>query len=91
MNEDRIFVVHTRIGRIGLLKREGKILAFQDICTHDNGPLSGGTFRGVEVECPRHGARFNIETGRVLCMPATEDIEIYAVRTNNDDIEIDAG
>jgi 3-phenylpropionate/trans-cinnamate dioxygenase ferredoxin subunit len=48
-----------------------------DVCTHDGGPLSDGELCGYEIECPRHGARFDMRTGAVLCMPATQPTRVH--------------
>ena len=54
--------------------------AVEDVCSHDSGPLGEGEIINTyEVECPRHGARFDIRTGKALCMPAFEPIEAYPV------------
>lgn len=54
--------------------------AVEDICSHDGGPLGEGELIDTyEVECPRHGGRFDIRTGKALVMPAFEPIEAYPV------------
>ncbi|MCB0206575.1 MAG: non-heme iron oxygenase ferredoxin subunit [Anaerolineae bacterium] len=54
--------------------------AVDDICSHDGGPLAEGeVVNTYEIECPRHGARFDMRTGQALCMPAFEPIEAYKV------------
>lgn len=54
--------------------------AVEDVCTHDGGPLAEGqVLNTYEIECPRHGARFDMRTGEALCMPAFEPVETYAV------------
>jgi 3-phenylpropionate/trans-cinnamate dioxygenase ferredoxin subunit len=68
---------------------ERELYAIEDSCSHDEGPLSGGTLDGKVIECPRHGARFDIITGKALRMPATSPIEIYKVRiSENGDVEV---
>ena len=47
-------------------------------------PLAEGELDGDEIECPRHGARFNVCTGAALCMPATEPVECYEVKVEGD-------
>ncbi len=71
---------------IALFNADGTIYAIEDICTHDGGPLVEGELDGYEIECPRHGARFDIRTGRALRMPAFEPIETYEVRIEGDEI-----
>jgi 3-phenylpropionate/trans-cinnamate dioxygenase ferredoxin subunit len=54
--------------------------AVEDICSHDGGPLAEGEVVDTyEIECPRHGARFDMRTGEALSMPAFEPIETYEV------------
>lgn len=58
----------------------GTFYAIDDVCTHDDGPLGEGPLRGYEIECPRHGARFDIRTGEVRRMPAVEPIRVHEVK-----------
>ncbi len=57
-----------------------------DVCTHDGGTLSDGDQEGFEIECPRHGARFDIRSGKALCMPATQDTRNHQVQVDGDSI-----
>lgn len=87
--EGQMRTVHSDAGRIALARVQGQVYAFQDLCTHDDGPLAGGALEDFCVVCPRHGARFDIRSGAVLEMPATEDIEVFAVRVAEGMIEVD--
>ncbi|MFB3040276.1 MAG: non-heme iron oxygenase ferredoxin subunit [Candidatus Poribacteria bacterium] len=71
---------------VALFNVDGEFYAIEDVCTHDGGPLAEGELEGNEIECPRHGARFNVRTGEVLCMPAVEPVECYEVKVEGDDI-----
>ena len=64
---------------IALCNVEGQVCAVGNLCTHDSGPLSGGTLDGYAIECPRHGARFDVRSGKVLCLPAPVPIPTYPV------------
>jgi 3-phenylpropionate/trans-cinnamate dioxygenase ferredoxin subunit len=76
--------------RIGLFKLgDGTLCAVQDVCTHDDGPLAEGPVEGCEIECPRHGARFDLKTGAALCMPAIAPVRTFPVRSNGGQIEIE--
>ena len=66
----------------------GAYYAIADICSHDDGPLGDGELYGTEVACPRHGAHFDLETGKALSLPAVEDIPSYPVRIVNGKIQI---
>jgi 3-phenylpropionate/trans-cinnamate dioxygenase ferredoxin subunit len=73
---------------IVIIKIGEKYFAIADICSHDDGPVGEGTLEGYEIICPRHGARFDIRTGKVLALPAFVDIPAYAVRLVGEQIEI---
>jgi 3-phenylpropionate/trans-cinnamate dioxygenase ferredoxin subunit len=62
--------------------------AIADLCTHDEGPLADGELEGVVIECPRHGATFDITTGRVLSMPAINDVPRYETRVVDGEVQI---
>ncbi|MBN1450431.1 MAG: non-heme iron oxygenase ferredoxin subunit [Anaerolineales bacterium] len=66
----------------------GQLFAIGDVCTHDDGPLGDGDIEGFNVVCPRHGAEFDIRTGKVMSMPAVVDIPAYPVRIVDGIIEI---
>ncbi|MBI4396912.1 MAG: non-heme iron oxygenase ferredoxin subunit [Elusimicrobia bacterium] len=75
--------------RIAVSRVDGRFYAIDDICTHDGGPLGEGTLMGDEVECPRHGARFNVKTGAVVSMPAVVSVKAYVVRVLGDDVQVE--
>ena len=62
--------------------------AIDDTCTHDDGPLADGWLEGDAIECPRHGARFDVKTGKVLCLPAAVPIKSYPVKIDGDAIQV---
>ena len=62
--------------------------AISDVCSHDDGPVAEGTLREHEIECPRHGARFDLRTGKALSLPAVVDIPAYPVRVQDGHIQI---
>ncbi len=64
---------------VALFNIDGTFYAIDDVCTHDGGPLAEGELHGCEIECPRHGARFDVRTGAVLCMPAFEPVRTHEV------------
>ncbi len=71
---------------IALFNVEGTLYAIDDICTHDGGPLADGILTGCEIECPRHGARFDVRTGKPLCMPAIEPVTSHQVVVQGDEV-----
>jgi 3-phenylpropionate/trans-cinnamate dioxygenase ferredoxin subunit len=68
---------------IVLFNLNGRYYAMDDLCTHDGGSLADGKLVGEEIECPRHGARFDIKTGAVTAPPAYEPASVFPVRVEN--------
>ncbi|TWT57444.1 Naphthalene 1,2-dioxygenase system ferredoxin subunit [Thalassoglobus neptunius] len=58
----------------------------EDVCTHDGQPMTDGELNGCELTCPRHGAKFDVRTGKALCMPATQPVETFEVEIRGEDI-----
>lgn len=73
---------------VALFHVDGKYWAIDDLCTHDGGPLADGKLTGFVIECPRHGAKFDIRTGRVLTMPATQDTAAHEVKVEGDTVYV---
>lgn len=73
---------------LALFNLSGQYYAIADLCSHDDGPVAEGELQGLEIVCPRHGARFNLETGEALTLPAVVDIAAYPVRVVGDEIQI---
>lgn len=72
--------------KICLANVEDEIYAVQDNCTHRDFPLSEGDLDDTEIECSWHGARFDLATGRALCMPAIKPVKTYEVKVDGDEI-----
>ena len=75
--------------RIALFNLGGQFYALDDTCPHADGPLSEGSIEGEDVECPWHGSRFNVKTGKLTAPPALENVARYNVRVTGDDIEVE--
>jgi 3-phenylpropionate/trans-cinnamate dioxygenase ferredoxin subunit len=71
---------------IGVYNCGGELYALEDRCSHDDGPLCEGEFDCAErtAVCPRHGARFDIATGRALTLPAYIAVDTFPVRVRED-------
>ena len=76
--------------RIALCNVNGRFYAIDDVCTHDGGALDQGELEGNLVECPRHGARFDVRTGEVLAPPAYEPLRVFEVREQHGRVEVRA-
>lgn len=69
-----------------LVNVDGAVHACEDICTHAYASLSEGDLDGNEVQCPLHGAVFNVATGKALTPPAVDPLRTFAVRVEGDAI-----
>jgi 3-phenylpropionate/trans-cinnamate dioxygenase ferredoxin subunit len=73
---------------IALFNIDGNYYAIADVCSHDDGPLAEGELHDCEIACPRHGARFDLRTGKAVTLPAIVDIPAYPVRVVGEEILI---
>jgi len=71
-----------------LIRMGERVYAIGSTCSHEGGPLHEGELQKNAVQCPWHGARFNIKTGRVLTGPATSPIPRYDVRLRDGRVEV---
>jgi 3-phenylpropionate/trans-cinnamate dioxygenase ferredoxin component len=71
---------------IAVFNIAGTYYCIADVCSHDDGPVAEGELDGYEIECPRHGAHFDVRTGKVLSFPAIVDIPAYPVRIEDGDV-----
>ena len=72
--------------KVCLANVEGKYYAIGNVCTHLGGPLAQGKLEGYEVQCPWHGSRFDIRTGKVARPPAMRSEPIYEIKVEDDNI-----
>jgi 3-phenylpropionate/trans-cinnamate dioxygenase ferredoxin subunit len=77
--------------KIGVFNCGGDLLAIEDRCSHDDGPLAEGEFDAdsCTVECPRHGSLFDLRSGRPKTLPAYQPVEIFEVRVDGDDVKLE--
>jgi len=75
---------------VAIFNVNGQYYAIEDVCTHDGGPLADGNLFGHEIECPRHGALFDVRDGSVVTMPAVVPVTAYQVTVKGQDIYIES-
>ena len=70
---------------------DGELLAIEDRCSHDDGPLAEGEFDSASctVECPRHGSLFDLRTGRPKTLPAYRPVDTFEVRIDDDEVKLE--
>jgi 3-phenylpropionate/trans-cinnamate dioxygenase ferredoxin subunit len=76
---------------IGVFNCAGTLYAIEDRCSHDDGPLAEGILdpEACTVECPRHGALFDLKTGRPKTLPAYEPVDTFPVIIDNETIKLE--
>ena len=76
--------------RIALFNLNGHVYALDDTCTHEEASLSEGTVYDDEdepqVECPKHGAVFDVATGAVRSLPAVKSVNSYETKVEGDTV-----
>ena len=87
--EDAPLETGTRERPLALYRVDGRVYCTGNLCTHAEAYLSDGYLEGFEIECPLHGARFDIRTGAALCVPASRDIPVYPARVVGGEVQVD--
>jgi 3-phenylpropionate/trans-cinnamate dioxygenase ferredoxin component len=84
LNEQKIIDLEDEY--VLVLRTETGFWAIEDRCSHDDNELFGGEVIGKEIKCPRHGARFDLESGRALCLPAVRAVRTYNVVVSDQEV-----
>lgn len=88
LNDDQAVRVDLAGHPICLARSGGVVYAILDECSHGHVELSEGEVEDGQIECWLHGSRFDLATGVPVCLPATEPVPVYPVRTTDDGIEV---
>jgi nitrite reductase/ring-hydroxylating ferredoxin subunit len=86
LDEDEAIQVLVGRKEIAIYKLGGEFFATDDICSHAYASLADGYVENGQVECPLHGACFDIRTGKALTAPASIDLRTYEVKVEGDTI-----
>lgn len=75
---------------VAIFNCRGAFFAVSDVCTHAQALLHEGSIDRVRctVECPLHGAEFDLRTGEVLTPPATEPVAVFPVRVQQGSLQV---
>tara|TARA_B100000749_G_C18133128_1_gene344705 strand:+ start:60 stop:365 length:306 start_codon:yes stop_codon:yes gene_type:complete len=79
---------HVNNREIAICNANGEIYAVDNMCTHEEGSLEEGELENCELECPLHGARFDVRNGEVMQGPAVMPLDTFEVRITNNTIEV---
>ncbi|MBV9819415.1 MAG: non-heme iron oxygenase ferredoxin subunit [Solirubrobacterales bacterium] len=76
---------------IGVFNCGGTVYAIEDRCSHDDGSLIEGELdeAACTIECPRHGSRFDIRTGKPKTLPAYVPVDTFTVIIEDDTIKLE--
>jgi 3-phenylpropionate/trans-cinnamate dioxygenase ferredoxin component len=83
--------VETDSVSFGVYNCGGQLHAVEDRCSHDDGPLCLGNWdeETCTVVCPRHGASFDLRTGKALSLPAYLPVRTFPVRIADGVVTVD--
>ena len=76
---------------VAVFNLEGKLIAIEDACPHDGSEIATGCIKKGILECPHHGATFDLRSGDVLTPPAYEPLEMMEVRVEGEMIQVRDG
>ncbi len=65
-----------------------EVFAISDVCTHDKNPLSDGELEGCAIKCSRHGAKFDLRTGKAT-LPAPRPGKVYPAKEEDGQVWLD--
>ena len=76
--------------RIAVVRIGDDFYALGDECSHADYSLSEGDVWADEreIECPKHGSTFSLETGEPQTLPATTPVPVYSVVVEGDDVNV---
>ena len=74
--------------RVALCNVAGEFHAIEDVCTQAAGPRAEGELIGNQIRCPRHGAKFDVTTGKALTLPAVKPVPKHDVKVEGDDVYV---
>lgn len=80
--------IGVRVGEkeVAIYQMDGAFYATENVCSHEYALLTEGWMENGCIECPLHAAQFDIKTGKALSAPADEDIAVYPVKIEGDDV-----
>lgn len=74
---------------LALVRNDGEVYCISDICSHEHAFLSEGFVEECEIECPLHGSIFDVRTGEVKSLPATENVKTFPTKIEDGEVLVD--
>ncbi len=88
---DEVRVVDVDNVMVAVYNLDGEYIAIEDVCPHDGSEIASGCVNKGILECPRHGATFDLRSGDVLTPPAYDPLEMMQLRVENGFVEVRDG
>ncbi len=76
-NASKVFEINDK--EIAIVNCDNAYYAIDDLCSHSEASLSDGEVYDCKVECPLHGAEFDLTTGEAVTLPATKPVKTYPI------------
>jgi 3-phenylpropionate/trans-cinnamate dioxygenase ferredoxin subunit len=73
---------------VAVYNLDGEYIAIEDVCPHDGSEIATGCVKNGILECPHHGATFDLRSGEALTPPAYEPLEMMQVRVDDGVVEV---
>lgn len=84
--EAKQYIVEER--PVALCNVDGAFHAFEDICTHQFTHLTEGVLEGNHIQCPLHGARFDVRSGEAKSLPAVKPVPKHDVKVEDGNVYV---
>ncbi len=88
---DEVRVVGVDNVMVAVYNLDGEYIAIEDVCPHDGSEIASGCVKKGILECPHHGATFDLRSGDVLTPPAYDPLEMMQLRVENGFVEVRDG
>ncbi|MDJ0821826.1 MAG: non-heme iron oxygenase ferredoxin subunit [Paracoccaceae bacterium] len=83
IDEEDLIAWEHRDHKIAIYNTEKGFFATDLMCTHEAQSLEDGLVIDCVIECPLHGGRFDVCTGKALSAPVVEDLRTYPVEVRD--------
>ncbi|MEJ2334030.1 MAG: non-heme iron oxygenase ferredoxin subunit [Gemmatimonadales bacterium] len=86
--ESGLKTVQVNGNNLVLVRRDGRVYALEDRCSHEEFPLSAGEVTGDQITCALHGARFDLASGTPKALPAVLPVRTFECRVEGDEVQV---
>ncbi|MEJ2311048.1 MAG: non-heme iron oxygenase ferredoxin subunit [Gemmatimonadales bacterium] len=86
--ESGLKTVQVNGNNLVLVRRDRRVYALEDRCSHEEFPLSAGEVTGDQITCALHGARFDLASGTPKALPAVLPVRTFECRVEGDEVQV---